>query len=181
MAEAVGTASSIVGIVSFGLKLATTLQTYVELVREAKEELQYIVFDVNATSAALRQLQAIVDSDEDSDASARVFKEDGVREIEILAAKCDRVYKNIILLIQSASNSEAGKGDKTTKDGDVTIDISSLKTLTFMGRLKWPWLRPRITRCHEQLKWLKISLLFTLQMANLAQSQMRYTKLHHRA
>lgn len=45
--------------------------------------------------------------------------------------------------------------------------------MTVLQRLRWPWLTPRRERCQQQLRWLKISLLVTLQVANLALQQMR--------
>ena len=74
------------GTIALGMQLATMLQTYIELAREAKEELHTIVADVNGTSAALKQLQLIVDADRDaSDPATTVFKGDRVHEIERLA------------------------------------------------------------------------------------------------
>jgi hypothetical protein len=55
MAEALGAAGSIVGIVALGLQLATTLQTYVEAVIEVGERLRDIALDINSTASALKQ------------------------------------------------------------------------------------------------------------------------------
>lgn len=181
--DPVTSAGSILGIVLSGVQLGTQLQTYMELAQEAEEELHDIVFDINATSAALKQLHAIIDNDRNAqDPSTNIFKDDGVREIEMLALKCDAIYKNIITLIQRASHSESGsKGggqSSAPAASAMALDPSTLKPLNFIRKLRWPWLRPRILRCHEQLNWLKVSLLFTLQMANIAQWQMRYVNSH---
>ncbi|KAM3493089.1 hypothetical protein MY3957_003686 [Beauveria namnaoensis] len=176
-------AGSILHIVTTGVQLATTLQTHMELAREAEHELHDIVFDVNATAAALKQLHTIIDVDRDlSDRTVAVFKDDGVREIEMLALKCHAIYNNVTMLIQRASHSysaEAGRDRSSSSSSGVpaaadeaSLDPTTLRPLTLMGKLRWPWLRPRILRCREQLNWLKVSLLFTLQIANIAQWQM---------
>lgn len=169
MTDPLTAAGSMLRIVASGVQLATTLQTYMELVGDAEHELHDIVFDVNATAAAIKQLHAIIDADRDApDPAAAVFKDDGVREVEALAVKCHAIYKNVITLIQRASSSSSGSGP-----ADATLDLETLRPLTLMSKLAWPWLRPRILRCQKQLNWLKVSLLFTLQMANIAQWQMR--------
>ncbi|OAQ85468.1 hypothetical protein VFPFJ_07857 [Purpureocillium lilacinum] len=173
MAETLG---AVVGVVAFGLNLATTLQTYTELTREANDALHDVVFEVNATASALRQLQAIVDADKAvshlDDSPARVLNDSGVREIENLAAKCETVYKTIVKLVQKASGSESDPPNATAASQHA-LDPASLKPMTVLQRLRWPWLTPRIERCQQQLRWLKISLLVTLQVANLALQQMR--------
>ncbi|OAA48961.1 hypothetical protein BBO_02006 [Beauveria brongniartii RCEF 3172] len=178
-------AGSILHIVTTGVQLATTLQTYMELAREAEHELHDIVFDVNATAAALKQLHTIIDADRDlSDRTVAVFKDDGVREVEMLALKCHAIYNNVAMLIQRASHSFSADADRDRSSSSIpaaaavavadqaALDPTTLRPLTLMGKLRWPWLRPRILRCREQLNWLKVSLLFTLQIANIAQWQM---------
>ncbi|KAM3529794.1 hypothetical protein MY4038_005245 [Beauveria bassiana] len=161
-------AGSILHIVTTGVQLATTLQTYMELAREAEHELHDIVFDVNATAAALKQLHTIIDADRDlSDRTVAVFKDDGVREIEMLALKCHAIYNNVTMLIQRPSHSdsaEAGRDRSSSSsvpaaaEDEAALDPTTLRPLTLMGKLRWPWLRPRILRCREQLNWLKVTL-----------------------
>ena len=90
-AEALGAAGSIVGIVAFGLQLATTLQTYVEAATEAGKRLRDIAFDINSPASALKQLQNIIDADQvDSTLrkSSKDFKDEGLKEIEFIAMQC---------------------------------------------------------------------------------------------
>lgn len=167
MAEAIGVASGIVGIFGFGLQLATTLQTYVEAVLEAPERLRDIAFEVSSTASALKQLQDIIDSENKDDREAngtddivrrpKVFKHDGRKEIETLAAQCGKVYVVIVGLVAKAGPSDA-KG-KAKAD---TIDVQVLTAFNISRSLIWPWVEPRIKRCQEQLRWLKMSLLFNL-------------------
>ncbi|UNI21266.1 hypothetical protein JDV02_007271 [Purpureocillium takamizusanense] len=193
MADLAGT---IVGAVSFGLQLATALQTFTVLAIEADDALRDIVFEVNATAAALGQLQTIVDADraipddDDDDAAARsrVLNDSGRHQVQTLALRCEKVYGVIVRLVLKASGSgssstgnnneggDGGDGNPTLSGGRARaalLDVSTLKPMNVLRRLRWPWLIPRINRCQEQLRWLKISLLVTLQVANLAGQQIR--------
>ena len=112
MAEALGAASSIVGIIGFGLQLATTLQTYVEAVIEAEETLRDIAFDINSTASALKQLQEIIDADKADTGmqnNPKVFKDEGRKEIEVLAVQCGKLYTTIVVLVTKAGTL-GGKG-----------------------------------------------------------------------
>ncbi|KAI1843880.1 hypothetical protein JX265_003776 [Neoarthrinium moseri] len=62
MAEVVGLAGSIVGIVFFGIQFATVLETYVEAIAESDQRLRDIAFGVGATASALKQLHAILEA-----------------------------------------------------------------------------------------------------------------------
>lgn len=170
MADPVGLVGSIVGIVAFGLKLGTTLQTYVELALEVEECLGEIIFDINATAGALGQLQDIIDIDKRAAKEQNrplIFKDAGLNEIQALALKCEKVYKTIIVLVHKASS----EPKKPLAQEAIDPQLLS-KPFNIVRRLRWPWLEPRVARCHEQLRWLKVSLLLNLQIAHLAQLHM---------
>ncbi|KAJ6438063.1 ATP-dependent DNA helicase PIF1 [Purpureocillium lavendulum] len=148
-----------------------------ELTLEAEDTLRDVVFEVNATAGALRQLNAIIDDDcaiSDEKRSMRVFKDSGLQEVEKLAARCETVYKTIIRLVLKASSSpETIVHNAKESFAHPVLDISSLKPMSIFRRLRWPWLSPQINRCQGQLRWLKFSLLITLQLADLASQQVR--------
>lgn len=170
MAEALGAAGSIAGIVSFGLQLATTLQTYIETMLEAEERLRDITFDINSTASALRQLQDIIDNDKMGTKAGKltpkVFKDEGRREIEAIAQKCGKVYGTIVLLVNKAGNLDPNSAAPPASE------VLPLKVSSLTRMMKWPWVEPHIKRCQEQLRWLKMSLLFNLQLASLARLQL---------
>ena len=169
MAEDLGATSSAVGIVGFGLQLATTLQTYVEAVIEAEERLRDIAFEVNSTASALKQLQEIIDADKadgNLQKNPKVFKDEGRKEIEVLAVQCGKVYTTIVILVTKAGTS--GWQGKMPAN---SLDVRTLRASSLSRNMKWPWLEPRIKRCQEQLRWLKMNLLFNLQLASLARFQ----------
>ncbi|KAK4448964.1 hypothetical protein QBC34DRAFT_101207 [Podospora aff. communis PSN243] len=174
MAEPLSIAASVVGVVSFGLRLATALQTYAEIASEADEALHDIIFDINATASALRQLSDLIESDK-SAASEQgrppIFKEAGEADIRSIALKLEKVYKTIVVLVQKATNSKTV--NVISKNSDTVIDPSLIKPLASLSKAKWPWLAPRVDRCHTQLRWLKISLLVNLQIAHLGQLHLK--------
>src|SRR3569833_734785 len=182
MADPLGAAPSIVGIVEFGLQLAAALHILVELAWEARGSLIDTVFDVNATALTLRQLQDVISADREGakkNDSPGVFKDAGRVEINSLAVKCEQVYKIIILLVRKARELAMDKtaAVSTSIDPDeldsVALDPSSIQTLSVSHDLSWLWLRPRISRCQEQLRWLNMSHLFNLQLATLAGLQIK--------
>lgn len=185
--EAAGATASIVGIISFGLGLAKSLQAFIDSVIEAEETITLIAAEVNATTSTLKRLQNFIDQDRAASKEqnrATVFNDTGINEIGMCALQCQKIYVQIILLIEKASMpaSEDGSKDKTPQapaavDQDppvVRLAVFS-KNVTRMGRkMRWPWLEPRIKRCQEHLGRLKVSLMLSLQVFLIAESRARH-------
>ncbi|KAG8169258.1 hypothetical protein KVR01_000003 [Diaporthe batatas] len=179
-------AASIVGIVSFGLGLAKSLQTFVETVIEAEETIVLIVSEVHATASTLKRLQDFIEQDKSAGKEqhrATVLNDTGLKEIGVCASQCQRIYVQIIVLIEKASiqngeDGSKGKGPQTSAADDpnataLRLDVFS-KNVTKLGRkMRWPWLEPRIKRCQEHLGRLKVSLMLSLQVFLIAESRSR--------
>ena len=60
---ALGATSGVVGIVGFGLQLATTLQIYMEGSLEVDERIRAITNGISITSLALQQLETVIEND----------------------------------------------------------------------------------------------------------------------
>ncbi|KAI1876006.1 uncharacterized protein JN550_001502 [Neoarthrinium moseri] len=171
MAEALGAAGSIVGIVSFGLQFATSLQTYLEAVAGAEESMQDIAFDINATASALKQLHDLIEADKAATGNeTRILNSKGVEEVLRLSAQCEKVYTLTMGLIAKAARP---KFDGQSGGPAVTAKWEDFKAATLCRRLRWPWLEPRIKKCQDQLRWLKVTLLFQLQLAQVARMQLQ--------
>jgi hypothetical protein len=170
MAEAAKDPGSIVSVVAYGLQLATTLQTYAEGLSEAKEKLCELAVDISTTAAALKQLQEAVDADKNRSTSYRhikVFKDEGLLEIETVAAQCGKIYATIVILVIKAGTS-ASKGKTAASFGDMPV----LKVSSLLRTMRMAWLEPRIKRIEEQMRWLKMKVLLNLQLASLAKVQL---------
>ncbi|KAI1414577.1 hypothetical protein F5Y13DRAFT_197574 [Hypoxylon sp. FL1857] len=166
MADPLGAAGSIVGIAAFGLKFATTLQTYIEAVADARESLRDITFDVSATASALEQLHEFTKTDENGKAIAN---DAGVQEVSRLASQCKKVYTAIIDLIAKAVGVPRDDNGEVSLDA---LDLNRLNVTSLIQKLKWPFKEPRIKKHQEELRWLKISLLFQLRLMELAKTKM---------
>jgi hypothetical protein len=159
---ALGAASGIVGIVGFGLQLATTLQTHIESSLEASERLKAIAHDISATSSALQQLEIIIEVDQKS--KRKVFSSAGLKGVRDTAGQCEVVFKKVVGLLNDATGTKASSGDGTE-------GIEAWR-LGRMDRLKWPWLEPKISRCRQELERLLLKLLVMLQVVTLGRHQM---------
>ncbi|KAL2678668.1 hypothetical protein Neosp_009419 [[Neocosmospora] mangrovei] len=122
MAEAIGVAGSIVGIVAFGLQLGVTLQTHIEAAVEASDRLQEITFEINSTAGVLSQLQVIMKKD--CDAAAPIFNNDGVQDIKRLSDRCKRIYGVIIILLNEAAEGSENRKVKAQVSADGLDDLS---------------------------------------------------------
>ncbi|KAK3988726.1 hypothetical protein QBC44DRAFT_359758 [Cladorrhinum sp. PSN332] len=153
-------AGSVIGIVAFGLKLGTTIQTYVELATEAEEALRDVVFDINSTASVLRQIHEMLNDSQH--APERHTRLNGIRpDILQLAQECERVYKRLILHIHKA------RGDSKEKAAVGVIGPQLIELpLSAWEKLKWPFLRPQVERCRDQLRRLDVKLLMVLVVAN---------------
>ncbi|OTA67870.1 hypothetical protein K449DRAFT_186168 [Hypoxylon sp. EC38] len=166
MADPLGAAGSIVGIAAFGLQFATTLQTYIETVADARGTLRDIALDVSATASALEQLHEFTKADENGKAIANDL---GVQQVVRLATQCKQVYTAIIDLIAKAAGIPRDANGEVSLDA---LDLNTLNAISLMQKLIWPFKEPRIKKHQEELRWLKISLLFHLRLMELAKTKM---------
>jgi hypothetical protein len=170
MAEAPGAASSIAGTIAYGLQLATTLHLYAEGLSEAKEKLCDLAVGISTTAGALIQLQDAINADQTRSGlhnGIRVFKDEGLKEIENVATQCAKIYTAIVIVVTKAGTS-ASKGKTTASFGEMPV----LKLSSLIRTLRYAWLEPRLKRIEEQLRWLKMKVLLNLQLAGLAKVQL---------
>lgn len=186
--------SSIQATVALGQKLASLLQTLIELNPDSQGDLKDVYYDIEATSGTLRQLHAmglagnirLERNTEPAVTSAYLH------EIENLAVKCGLIYKSIILVAQKAGNRE-----RSNKDNDENLSLENLSNELLTGSIPDPgliksikliripekyhqreWLEPRFERLQEQLQWIRTGLLIHLHIFKLAQLQNGYSPRH---
>ncbi|KAK2599731.1 hypothetical protein N8I77_011461 [Diaporthe amygdali] len=127
--EAVGATASIVGVVSFGLSLAKSLQAFIDTIIEAEETITLIIAEVNATTSTPERLRDFIDQDKASSEEqhhATVFNNTAVEEIGACALQCQKIYVQIIVLIEKASmqagEEEAGDaGPQASAADDLSV------------------------------------------------------------
>lgn len=148
-----------------------------------------VPYNLNAvqdTIGLLQELQALIDVDISRNPvhdTGRLLTQTGHQELETLAAKCDLLYKTIMLLFQKAAERTKPSKENTNatnlKDEllrDSVPDPSSLKSLGMLLRSskQQDWLKPRLDRCLEQLESVEWGLLILLTMAKLSGLRTRY-------
>lgn len=155
--EAVGATASIVGIVSFGLSLAKTLQAFIDSVIEAEETITLIVADVNATASTLKRLQDFIDQDKTTSQEqhrATVFNNTGIGEISALALQCHKVYVQIIVLIEKAST-QIGEDRSFVRDLRHGRRIDTEKGLPALIRLGYRTAFPTLRSIISATRFIK--------------------------
>lgn len=184
--EPIGATASILGIVSFGLGLAKSLQAFIDSVIEAEETIILIVAEVNSTASTLKDLQDFIDQDKAASKEehrATVFSTTGIEEVNACALQCQRIYVQIIILIEKASmqvgeDGSIDAGLQSPAADDLNTPALRLavfsKNVTKLGRkMRWPWLEPRIKRCQDHLGRLKASLMLRLLVVSIAETRAR--------
>lgn len=162
--------------VAVGAQVATSLQICLEVSWAARRSLKEITPTVSATAAVLGQLQDVLYPNQGNDGHPRIFKEEGLIEVNCLAKKCHLLFKIIIALVQ-ASAGDINNG----KESDVNPDTPSIRekaidpalgSSTLMAnmasKIDDDWLEPRIERCCVELHYLRMTVLLHLQIAKLA-------------
>lgn len=187
--------SSIQATVALGQKLASLLQTLIELNPDSQKDLKDIHYDIEASSGTLRQLQDLIGDDQaigfERNTKPAVTSS-YLDEVETLAVKCGLIYKSIILITQ-----KAGVREKSKDANSQVSSLENLKNELLTGAIPDPgsiksikvvripskfhqqeWLEPRIERCQEQLQWIRTGLLIHLHILKLAQLQNGYFSRH---
>lgn len=188
--------SSIQATAALGQKLASLLQTLIELNPGSQSDFKDIHYNIDATSGTLRQLQDLLGLDEaigferNTKPSVTPLYLD---EIETLAVKCGLIYKSILLITQKAGVRERPKEGSNCQllslwnlknellTGPIPDpgSIKSIKVVRVPSRLdQQQWLEPRIESCQEQLQWIRTGLLIHLHIFKLAQLQNGYLFAH---
>lgn len=186
---------SIQATVALGQKLASLLQTLIELNPGSQKDFKDIHYNIDATSGTLRQLHDLMGLDE-----AIGFERNTkpsvtpmyLEEIESLAVKCGLIYKSILLITQ-----KAGVREKPKEGDDQVTSLENLRNELLSGPIPDPssiksiqvvrvpsrfdqqqWLKPRIVSCQDQLQWIRTGLLIHLHIFKLAQLQNGYLFTH---
>ena len=180
MAEALGVAGSITGIVAFGLKSATIIQTYIDAVNDADQNLQQLVAEVKSTALTLEQLNALIEQDSVVGVSTRdagdnsgdkggtkvirVANDEGVQHAVNLASQCKQAYTAILNLIAKDIGAPQDENGEVCVDN---LDPDNIKVPTHR-KLKFPFREGRIKKLRKVFKALKLDLLVHLGVLNLA-------------
>lgn len=184
---------SIKATVALGHKLASLLQTLIELNPYSQSDWKDMYYDIEATSGTLQELQGLMGADflkaiGSEQHTRTAVTPEYVNEIENLAVKCGLIYKSIILVAQKSGFTGGSKSSiaevrnlENLKEELLTGPIPDLSSIKSIKLVRKPsrfdnqeWFEPRIERCQDQLQWIRTGLLIHLHIYKLAQLQNGY-------
>ncbi|KAK0651009.1 hypothetical protein B0T16DRAFT_403014 [Cercophora newfieldiana] len=180
MTDRAKNADGIAGAVRYGATLASSLQMFAEMSSNTKSQLDPVLAEINAATSALRQVSETLNDDNaaaEKQGRAPSYTPEGLVEVHTAATQCDRIFHLIFALLRKAVHAKGKSpnvdGKSEPLDMESAADPGSLTLVTVLSRGldeddPYDWLKPRITRCQEQLQWLKTGLLMHLQLARLA-------------
>lgn len=146
--------ATIIQIADVGLRLSLKLYTFGETMANADRTIISISKDISLTSSVLKELGHNLEKDK----QARICTENAIKTAEEVVQECLRVFQEIDGMLEKtmASTGQAG----TTK---------AKWTSAVLGKLKWPFLQPKMQLLRSNLDKLKATLLLMLNVMTYAQ------------
>ncbi|KAL8768482.1 MAG: hypothetical protein Q9209_005273 [Squamulea sp. 1 TL-2023] len=152
MAE-VGIISLIVQIADVGLRLSLRLYTFGETIASADGTISSISKDVSLTSTVLKELGCNLEKDKE----AQICSETAIKTAEDVVQECLKVFQEIDAMLEKTVASSGSSGEPKAK-----------WTTIMAGKLKWPFLQPKMQLLRSNLDKLKITLLLMLNVMTYA-------------
>lgn len=171
---ALGAAGSVVGIVSFGLKLSDTLYQFTDQTRTANECLQEVADIVQATTHALNRIQDYLQVEQQNRRDGKplqIFSGVALVGFKEVADKCLLVFWRIEATVTNNTHREfeqelvnkLAKFNEDVRDGLNPVpfqagDPLSNHRLNWKGRIRWHFILPRLESLSRQLQHFQGSL-----------------------
>ena len=152
MAE-IGIVASVIQIADVGLRLSLKLYTFGETVASADRTVLSISKDISLTSSVLQELGHNLKIDHE----ARICSENAVKTAEEVVQECLKVFKEIDGLLEKSAARMGDEGKPKAK-----------WTSAVVGKLKWPFLQPKMQLLRSNLDRLKATLLLMLNVMTYA-------------
>ncbi|KAJ9196533.1 hypothetical protein DTO164E3_3407 [Paecilomyces variotii] len=173
--EALGAASSVVGIADVGIQTSLRLIAFAGQVKTAPSSISNIAEDISLTANILQQLGELMkqkvppakgegsgqEYSSERDSGNSLFSESGLKTAEALGNRCKDLFMDVDHELRKASKQISSRG---FNEGE-KIKLSTTE------RLKWPFFQPRIKEIRGDLGEAKQSLMMLLQVTMLAYSR----------
>ena len=154
MAEALGTAASIIQVVSLGLQVSVYLYNFAETVSSAGKAIKELSDDISFTTQILEQLRAVLESEEQN---GTVSKE-ALATAKNLVQECSHSFTCINDIIKKYfAEPERGKSKRARGLG-----------ASRLSSLKWPFVQPRIEAQRTNLERHKTKIILMTQVLTYA-------------
>jgi hypothetical protein len=185
--SAIGAASSVIGVASFGVQLSQVLYQFTSQAISAKQSLQTILSGIHATTCALNQVHGTLAEECDNlkqKGRAILFSAKAIDDVKGTADKCLLIFWRIEATITSKSGSKleeelvrrliAFNHELITKKCHDPIKVdSALVSLTTWGRLRWPLIAPKLDNYNSQLQLLQMNLVLMFSVVSLHAHRLR--------
>lgn len=158
------------GIANLGFQLATKLEIYGLGTRFRYDNIPGFVGDILGTASALDQLREFIAAD--SIEALPVYKYAGREDIEDLAVRCGKVYTTIVRTVYRASlSTKVVEGVDFESIG--ADDLKASRIYALRGKIDWDLVEDVLETSGKYLAWLRASLLLHIQVARLANLQIK--------
>ncbi|KAL8904470.1 MAG: hypothetical protein Q9207_003234 [Kuettlingeria erythrocarpa] len=145
--------ATIIQIADVGLRLSLRLYTFGETIASADRTIISISKDVSLTSSVLKELGHNLEKDKQS----RICSENAIKTAEEVVQECLTVFQEI-----------DGMLEKTMASTGQAATAKAKWTLAVLGKLKWPFLQPKMQLLRSNLDKLKATLLLMLNVMTYA-------------
>ncbi|RDW60703.1 hypothetical protein BP6252_12086 [Coleophoma cylindrospora] len=182
--SALGAASSVVGIASFGIQLSQALYQYISDARDYKLELNAIVNGVRSATDALEMIRDLLETENQhicQHGQPILFTEKALMFVQEQGDQSLLLFWRIENEITKRHGSEALEehlarrldeyhNPKTRNQGR-TLQLDPDMTLSTKGRITWPLVLPKLKDYRTQLEQHQINLSLMLQVIQFASLQ----------
>ena len=114
----IGEVSAIASVISLGFSLATTLNTFISDVTDARDDISSLISDIEATVGQLRDLGKLIEKNE----TTKARSEDGLRNAKKCVTDCERIIVKLRKLLNKSAASTTSVEVKRDE-----IDVSKLE------------------------------------------------------
>ena len=139
MAE-IGIVASVIQLAGAGFKLSVGLYAFAETVSSADKDIKHIAKEVSLTSAVLNELG---DSLRD-DSQKSIISDNAIRTAGDIVRECSTIFSDINIALEKGAGKGTGKFS--------------------LGKLKWPFLQPKMDLLRSNLERLKSTLILMLHV-----------------
>lgn len=174
--SALGAASAVIGIAGFAIQLCEVLHKVGNEIKGAHDSLVAVVAIIESTADSLRLIHQYLDvesQNEQSGHKGRLFSKDALVFVKNNADRCLLVFWRIeaTVLEKSDKNMEAilrcrlAEFDSRARAQPGSLMLSPElvpASLSFLGRLRWPLVAPKLDEFRSQLQFHQqcLSLVF---------------------
>ncbi|KAL8377232.1 hypothetical protein RB595_008080 [Gaeumannomyces hyphopodioides] len=187
--SALGAASAVIGIAGFAIQLCEVLYKVSGEIKGAHDSLVAVVAIIESTAESLRLIHQYLDAESQNQQSGHkggLFSKDALIFVKNNADRCLLVFWRIeaTVLDKSDKNLEGILRDRLeefnskarARPGDVKLSPEPVPpSLSFLGRLRWPLVAPKLDEFRSQLQFHQQCLSLVFMVISLGEVRSKPT------